>query len=127
MKLFKKIIIYELLKDYISVLVILFLFNNLVAFGSDQKSSSVRYMQKAVTLEEIYNLKTISYSEYDKFSSQLKTFFGLYLPQSKTYNYPDLSIIDSSDALREAYKLKLEDMTINKTNFKIKKEPLFKN
>ena len=42
-------------------------------------------------------------------------------------NYPDLSIINTSDSIREGYRLKLNDMTINKTNYKIKKESLTGN
>ena len=127
MKLFKKIIYYELFKNYISLFVMFFLFNNLIALGSENKSNSFKSKKNYSELEEIYKLKSIPYSEYDELSTQLKTFFGLNSSQSETNNYPDLSIIDTSDAVREGYLLKLEDMTINKTNYKIKKEALFKN
>ena len=40
---------------------------------------------------------------------------------------PPLSIIDFSDVLREGYLIKLDDMTINKTNYKINKEALVEN
>ena len=126
MKLFKKIIYYEFFKNYISLFVMFFLFNNLIALGSENKSNSFKSKKNYSELEEIYKLKSIPYSEYDELSTQLKTFFGLNSPQHET-NYPDLSIIDTSDAVREGYLLKLEDMTINKTNYKIKKETLFKN
>ena len=102
-------------------------FNNLIAFGSDNKSYLLKSNQESSELEEIYKQNSIPYSEYDKLASQLKTFFGLYSHQSETNNYPDLSIIDAADALRETYLLKLEDMTINKTNYKLKKEAYFKN
>ena len=59
------------------------------------------------------------------YQSQLKIFFGLYSPKSDINNYPDLSIIDMSDALREGYRLKLKEMTINTTNNKIKKDAFF--
>lgn len=127
MKLFKKIIYYELFKNYISLFIMFFLFNNLIAFGLDEKSYAVKNSQKYGEIEEIFKQKSIPYNEYDKLSNQLKTFFGLYSIQSDTNYYPDLSIIDTSEALRERYKLELEDMTINKTNYKLKKEGLFKN
>ena len=104
-----------------------FLFNNLIALGSENKSNSFKSKKNYSEVEEIYKLKSIPYSEYDKSGNQLKTFSGLYSPQIETNNYPDLSIIDASDALRETYLLKLEDMTINKTNYKLKKEASFKN
>ena len=127
MKLFKKIIYYESFKNYISLFIVFFLFNNLIALGSDNKSYSFKIKKNSSEVEEIYKIKSIPYSEYDELSTQLKTFFGLNSSQSETNNYPDLSIIDTSDAVREGYLLKLEDMTINKTNYKIKKETLFKN
>ena len=117
----------KLFKNYISLSILFICFNNLIAFGSDNKSYLFKINQESSELEEIYNQKSIPYSEYDKSGNQLKTFFGLYSPQSETNNYPDLSIIDASDALRETYLLKLEDMTINKTNYKLKKEASFKN
>ena len=104
-----------------------FLFNNLIAFGLDEKSYAVKNSQKYGQIEEIFKQKSIPYNEYDKLSNQLKTFFGLYSIQSDTNYYPDLSIIDTSEALRERYKLELEDMSINKTNYKLKKEAYFKN
>ena len=127
MKFFKKIINYESFKNYIALFVIFFSFNNLIALGSDNKSYSFKSKKNSYEVEDIYKLKSIPFSEYDKLDNQLKTFFGLNSPQSKTNSYPDLSIIDSSDAVREGYLIKLEDMTIDKTNYKIKKEVLFKN
>ena len=127
MKLLKKIINFRLFKNHIYLFLMFFLFNNLIVFGSENKSYSLKSNKKNYELEEIYKLKSISYSDYDKLESQLKTFFGLYSPQSKTYYYPDVSIINTSDELREGYRLKLDDMTINKTNYKIKKEALFRN
>ncbi len=127
MKLLKKIINYRLFKNHISLFFMFFLFNNLIVFGSENKSYSPKSNKKNYELEEIYKLGSISYKDYDKIESQLKTFFGLNSPQSKTNYYPDVSIINSSDALREGYRLKLDDMTINKTNYKLKKEVLFRN
>ena len=105
----------------------IFLMNNLIAFSSENKSYLYQNKQKVAELEEIYRLKSIPYIKYDGLGAQLKTFFGLYSSKSEINNYPDLSIINNSDAIREGYRLKLNDMTINTTNNKIKKETLLVN
>ena len=127
MNLLKKIINLKLYKNYIYLFTMFFLVNNLTAFGSENKSQSVLSKQRDIQLEEIFKLNDIPYSEYDNLNNQLKIFFGLYSPKSDINNYPDLSIIDMSDAMREGYRLKLRDMTINKTKYKIKKDAFFKN
>ena len=125
MNLSIKIINLKLFKNYISLLAIFFLVNNLTAFGSDNKPHPLLTEQRYVELEEIFKLNDISYSEYDNLNNQLKIFFGLYSPKSDMNNYPDLAITDISDALREGYRLKLKDMTIKKTNYKLKKDSFF--
>ena len=127
MKSFKKLTNTELSINYIYIFMIIFLMNNLKAFGTENKSYSFQNIRKDAELEEIYKLKSIPYIKYDGVGGQLKTFFGLYSPKSLTNNYPDLSIINTSDAIREGYRLKINDMTINKTNYKIKKEALVEN
>ena len=127
MKLFKKVNYSELSKNYLSLLFMIFFMNNLIAFGSENKPFSLLDKQKDGELEEIYKLNSIRYSNYDGLGGQLKTFFGLYSPKSMINNYPDLSIVNTSDAIREGYILKINDMTINKTNYKIKKEVLVGN
>ena len=127
MNLFKKKVNKELFKNNISMFMIFFLMNNLIAFGSENKSHLYLSEQRYVELQDMYKLNSTNYSEYDNLSSQLKIFFGTNSEKYKNNNYPDLSIIDFSDALREVYLIKLDDMTINKTKYKIKKEVLFKN
>ena len=107
--------------------IMIFLINNLKAFGSENKSYSYQNILKDAELEEIYRLKSIPYIKYDGLKGQLKTFFGLYSPKYEINNYPDLSIVNTSDAIREVYRLKINDMTINKTIYKIKKEALVEN
>ena len=111
MALQKKITNYKSTKNYISFFVMFFLLNNLIVFGSENKSYLTKSKQKYDELEKIYELKSIPYSEYDKFGNQLKTFFGLNSKKSKTNNYPDLSIIETSDALRDGYIIKFDKMT----------------
>ena len=122
MKLFKRLSNTELTKNYIYIFMMIFLMNNIKAFGSENKSYLFQNNQKGAELEGIYKLNSIPYSKYDGLSGQFKTFFGLYSPESVINYYPDLSIINTSDAIREGYRLKINDMTINKTNYKIKKE-----
>jgi len=123
MKSFKKLINTELTKNYIYILMMIFLMNNLKVFGSENKTYPFQN-RKDAELEEIYNLKSIPYSSYDGVGAQLKTFFGLYSSKSIINNYPDLSITNTSDAIREGYILKINDMTINKNNYKLEKEAL---
>ena len=104
MKLFKRLSNTELTKNYIYIFMMIFLMNNIKAFGSENKSYSFQNNQKDAELEEIYKLKSIPYSKYDNLGGQLKTFFGLYSPESVINNYPDLSIINTSDAIREGYR-----------------------
>ena len=121
----KKIIRHKSFKNYISLFGMLFLMNNLIAFGSDNKSTYLLSKQKNSDLEEIFKLNEISFSESDNLNNQLKTFFGLYSSESNTNSYPEFSIIKISEALREGYILKLKDMTVNKTNYKINKDGYF--
>ena len=127
MKLFPKIINSLSSKNYIFVFVIFFLLNNLIVFGSENKLYPIKSKKKIYELEEIYKLKSIPYSEYDKVGNQLKIFFGFYSKKYDINNYPDLSIIDTSDSLRDGYIMKLNDMTIFKTNCKLNIETICKN
>ena len=124
MNLLKKIISLKL-KNHISLLAMFFLMNNLISFGSENKSQSLLSKERDSELEDIFKINEISYSQYDNLNNQLKRFFGLYSPNSAINHYPDLSIIKTSDTVREGYTLKLQDMTINKTNHKIKKDAFF--
>ncbi len=72
-------------------------------------------------LDEFYSDNSIPYSEYDKAESQLKLFFGYNFDPPNNSYYPDLSIIDYSDSVRDSYLQKLNDMTINKIIYSIKK------
>ena len=127
MKSFKKLTNTQLSKNYIYIFMMIFLMNNIKALSSENESHSFQNIRKDAELEKIYELKSIPYSKYDSVGGQLKTFFGLYSPKSEINNYPDLSIVNTSDAIREGYTLKINDMTINKTIYKIKKEALVEN
>ena len=127
MKLFNNITNPVSFKNYITFFGVFFLINNSIAIGSEHNSYLTKRNQKYDKLEKIYRQNSIPFIEYDNFGSQLKTFFGIYSIQSESSNYPDLAIIKISDALREGYYTQLNDMTINKTFYSIKKDSLFKN
>ena len=77
MKLFKKLSNIKLNRSYIYIFMMIFLMNNLKAFGSENKSYSFQNNQEAAELESIFKLNSIQYSKYDGLSGQIKTFFGL--------------------------------------------------
>ena len=112
MNLFKKITNFKKVKSYISVFIVFFFMNNLIAFGSENKSVFVKSKNIDNEFEETFFKNSIPYSKYDNTESQLKIFFGKLrdLKRSENIFYPDLSIIKNSDSLREIYKSKLNDM-----------------
>ena len=101
---------------------------NSIAFGSEKKSTLHKGISSNNQFEKSYFKNSIPYSEYDNSESQLQIFFGRwkYPNQSEHIFYPDLSIINTSDSIREIYKSKLNDMTINKINIMTTNDP-FKN
>ena len=115
MKLFKKRINPEKYKSFISVFMIFFFINNLIAFGSENKSVSLNSKNNRNEFEKTFFKNSIPYSSYDNSESQLELFFGRWRYPNRSENifYPDLSIINDSDLLRELYKSKLNDMIIN--------------
>ena len=72
-------------------------------------------------LNQFYSIYPITYSQYDKLDSQLKTFLGYDSENPETSFYPDLSIIEDSEYIRDMYKLKLNDMTLNKIIYNIER------
>ena len=95
--------------------------NNLIALGSEQKSFSVKSNRVDIEFEKTFFENSIPYISYDNLENQLKTFFGKFSDQSENILYPDISIINSSDLLRELYKTKLNDMAINEINYNMNK------
>ena len=114
MKLFKKITYLDKYKSFLSLITIFFFMNNLIAFGSENKSVSLKGKNNGNEFEKTFFQNSIPYSSYDNSENQLEIFFGRWRdPKSENIFYPDLSIINDSDALRELYKSKLNDMVIN--------------
>ena len=114
MKLFKKITYLDKYKSFLSLITIFFFMNNLIAFGSENKSVSLKGKNNGYEFEKTFFQNSVPYSSYDNSENQLEMFFGRWRdPKSENIFYPDLSIINDSDSLRELYKSKLNDMVIN--------------
>ena len=113
MNFFKKLTYFEKAKNYIYIFIIFFLMNNVMVIGSENKLNFIEKNNKVNQFEKVYFQNSISFNEYDNLESQLKTFFGFYSYRSENSFYPDLSIINDSESLREIYRYKLNDMGVS--------------
>ena len=113
MKLIKKITNPNKFKSFIPLLIVFFYMNNLIAYGSENKFDFSKNRNNENQFEEKFFQNSITYTEYDNLDSQLKIFFGGDFDRPENTFYPDLSIINVSDSLREMYRYKLNDMAIN--------------
>ena len=107
MKLFKKLTNPVKVKSFISAFIFFFLMNNIIAIGSENKSDFPDNK-----FEEIFFKNSIPYSAYDNLESQFEVFFGRNSDRNENIFYPDLSIISTSDSIREIYRSKFNDMVI---------------
>ena len=120
MHLFTKNIIKER-KKIISLITIFFMTNNLIAIASENKANFLNIGIIDNNFEKIENSDSILFNEYDYFENQLRTFFGFYSVESEKSYFQDLSIMNESKAIRQIYKTKLNDMTIDKNTNIIKR------
>ena len=95
--------------------------NNSIAIPSGEKLIFVKSKEINNKLNEFYSQNAIKYSEYDNSENQLKIFFGYDSENPEKTFYPDLSIINDSDYIRDLYGKKLKDMTINRKIYNINK------
>ena len=108
------------LKNCISFFLMFFVINNSLVEAHENKHLN-KGMQEEYKLEEFYSKSQINYSEHDRVNNQFNMFFG-FDPENPGYSYfPDEIIISDSDYVREMYKSKLNDMTINKINYNIER------
>tara|TARA_B100000401_G_scaffold262088_1_gene178358 strand:- start:84 stop:380 length:297 start_codon:yes stop_codon:yes gene_type:complete len=93
--------------------------NNLIAFGSENKSFSLENNNIDNKFEETFFKSSIPFDAYDNSENQIEMFFGkmIYANQSENTFYPDSFIINISEPLREIYKSKLNDMSINENKY----------
>ena len=121
MKLFNMITNLVKVKISIPFLLMFFLMDNLIVIGSENKTEFIKTKNIYNEFEEAYFQNSIPLNSYDNSENQLKTFFGFYSYRSENSFYPDLSIINSSELLRETYKNKFNDMAINEIIYNINK------
>ena len=106
------------LKNCISFLLMFFFINNLLVKAHENKYL-IKSMQEENKLKQFYFQNQIDYIEHDRLDKQLKMFFGFDPENPGSSYYPDVLIISDSDYVRDTYKLKLNDMTINKLKYNI--------
>ena len=114
MDLFKLISKAEYFKNYISFFLMFFFMTNLSFSKAEENKYLIRNSQEEIKLKDFYSQNSIKYSQYDKFNSQLKMFFGYDSENPETSFYTDLLIIEDSDFVRDMYKLKLNEMLFKK-------------
>ena len=113
MKLIKKITNPSKVKSFTPLIMIFFCMNNLIAYGTENRLDFTKNRNNENQFEEKFFHNSITFTEHDNLESQLKIFFGGDFDRPENTFYPDLSIINVSDSLREMYKYKLNDMAIN--------------
>ena len=111
MRLLKKFSIPKGIFKFISILLLFYSTNNLIAFGLENKSNSFKENQNDYDFEKVHLENSIPFEKYDSISNQLKLFFGYSSEEPEKSFFSDISIIDTSKSIRELYKLKLNEMT----------------
>ena len=111
MRLFKKLSISKGTFKFISILFLFYYINNLIVFGFDNKPNSSKLNQNEYDFEKVHLENSIPYKEYDSISNQLRLFFGYSSEKPEKSFFSDISIINTSESIRELYKLKLNEMT----------------
>ena len=114
MDLFNQITTLKRVKKLISFLSILFITNSLITNASEKRANFSNIGLKDNDFEKIYKLNSIPFEEYDFYENQIRTFFGFYSLESERNYFQDFSIMNDSKSIRQLYKAKSDDMTINK-------------
>ena len=121
MYLFVRINFQESFWKYILLFLTFFIMNNSIAPVLGENLYLVESKQIDHKLKEFYAHNAIKYDQYDKSESQLKIFFGYDSEYPEKSFFPDLLIINDSDYIRDLYRKKLKDMTINRKIYNINK------
>lgn len=111
-------------KNYTYFFLMVFLLNNVNVKGSEINKDFFESI-KDNQIDKIYYENSISFSDHDNFDNQLRTFLGLYSVEDDKIFYPDLIFINNSASIRENYRNKLNNMTINKKNYIIDNKTFF--
>ena len=112
MYLFKLISNSKYFKNYISLFLIFFSISNLLSTKAEANNYVTNSRGELNNSERFYYENAIKFDQYDKAQSQLKMFFGVDPENPGISFFQDSLIIDYSNNVREMYKLKLNDMTI---------------
>ena len=121
MNFFRRITDQKLLGKYFYLFIALFLMNNSIAISLAENSYFSKSDEIDIKFKELITDDSENFSKYDKFENQLRIFFGTDSENPEKNFYPDLSIIDYSQHIRELYGKKLKDMTTIKKIYIINK------
>ena len=121
MNLFKRINSLESFGKYILLFLTFFILNSSIASTPEENLFLVKSKEIDNKLKEFYSQNDVEFGQYDKLESQLKLFFGYDSENPEKSFYPDLLIINDSDYIRDLYRKKLKDMTINRKIYNINK------
>ena len=121
MNFFRRITDQKLLEKYFFLFLALFLINNSIAIPLVESSNMSKSDETDIKFKELFTYDSDNFSKYDRFENQLRIFFGADSENPEKNFYPDLSIIDDSQYIRELYGKKLKDMTTNKKIYIINK------
>ena len=121
MNLFKRTTFQALIGNYILLFLTFLFMNNSMATTRGENFYLDKSKEIDHKLNEFYSQNAVEYSQYDKYESQLKIFFGYESENPEKSFYPDLLIINDSDYIRDLYGKKLKDMTINRKIYNINK------
>ena len=114
MSKFKLISLLEYFRNYIFFFLTFFLMIDLSGAKADEDKYLIKIKQDEIKLKEFHSENAIKYRNHDKLESQLKMFFGFDPENPETSFYPDLLIINNTKFVRDMYKLKLNEMSIEK-------------
>ena len=111
MRFLKLLFIPKGLFKLISLLIFFYSINNIIVFGFDDRSNSIKENKNNYDFEKVLFQNSIPYEKYDSIENQLKLFFGYSSYEPEKILFSDYIIINTSSSMRELYKLKLNDMT----------------
>jgi len=111
MRLLKYLSFFKVTFRFIFLLLLFYSTNNLIVFGLENKSNSFIEKQNDYDFEKVHLENSIPFEKYDSISNQLRLFFGYSSEKPEKSFFSDISIINTSDSIRELYKLKLNEMT----------------
>ena len=111
MRLLKKLPISKVTFRFFSILLLFYSINNLIVFGLENEIKSIKENKNDYDFEKVHLENSIPFEKYDSISNQLKLFFGYSSEKPAKSFFSDISIIKTSESIRELYKLKLNEMT----------------